>query len=127
MVERQQVYRTEDGRIVADEQKIGGEVHQQAVDNSVGNTEPVMLRNTIVGVVSALLAILVLGGYVTGDESRELEAQAGIIIPALLLAVQIISGIWSRQGAYSPKSAAEIAIVNASAPMGAAPTLDPPP
>lgn len=112
---------------MADEQKVGSEVHRQANDNSIGNTDPVMLRTTIVGVISAVLAILVIGGYVTAGEKSAIEEQAGIIIPAVLILAQVIGGIWSRMAAYSPRSAAKIAVVNALAPAGAVPTLDPPP
>src|SRR5215218_5090034 len=109
------------------EQKVGGEVHRQALDNSLMNTDPVLVRTTIVGVVSAILAILVIGGYVTGDEKSAIEDQAGIIVPAVLILAQVIGGIWSRMAAYSPQSAAKIAVANAAAPAGAVPILDPPP
>ena len=101
----------------------GKEVRAQANDDSIQNTEPVMLRSTIVGIVSAVLAILVLSGVITGDERQAIEDNIGVIIPALLLLAPVLSGIWSRFGAFSPRSVARVAVRNAAAPAGAQPTI----
>ncbi len=109
------------------DQKRGGEVVAQSRDGSLTNTEPVMVRNAVVGIVSAVLSILVMGGYIYPGERTGIEEQVGIIVPAVLVLAQIISGVWSRMGAYSPRSAAKIAVANAAKPAGAVPAMDPPP
>jgi fumarate reductase subunit D len=109
------------------DQKIGGEVIRQANDGGVFNTEPVVAANAIVGIVAAVGSILVIGGYVDSDQVDQLKSAAGQIVPAVFLIASIVAGIWGRMHAYSPKSAAIIAVTNAAAPAGAVPTLDPPP
>lgn len=114
-------------RRMADAQKVGGEVVAQAKDNGLFNTNPVVAANAIVGAIAAVGSILVIGGYVDSSEVEQIKAAAGQIVPAAFIIVSVIAGIWGRMHAYSPKSAAIIAVTNAAAPAGAVPTLDPPP
>jgi fumarate reductase subunit D len=109
------------------EQKVGGAVVRQANDGGVFNTEPVVAANAIVGIVAAVGSILVIGGYIDSEQVDQLKGAAGQIVPAVFLVVSIVAGMWGRMHAYSPRSAAVIAVTNASAPAGAVPTLDPPP
>jgi hypothetical protein len=105
------------------EPRTGAEVKALANDDSLPATEPVLLRSTIIGIVSAVLSILVLSGVVTGDERAAIEEHVGVIVPALLLLLPVLSGIWSRLAAYSPRSAARIAVTNAQQPAGAPPVI----
>jgi hypothetical protein len=102
--------------------KSGLEVRKQSVDNSFGNTEPVLQAGTITGVVSAILAILLIGNVIDEDQRKVLEQNIGIIIPALVLLAPVIASLIGRLRAYSPRSAAKIAVENASDASGM-PTL----
>lgn len=99
-------------------------VVEQARDNSLINTEPVLLKSTIVGVVGAVASILVIGGYIDESQREALVENVGVIVPALIIILQILGAIWSRMSAYAPKTAAKIAVVSAER---GAPTLLPPP
>lgn len=109
------------------DQKAGQEVRAQAADNGIWNTNPVVAANAIVGAIAAVGSILVIGGYVESGEVDAIKGAAGQIVPAAFLIVSIIAGVWGRMHAYSPKSAAKIAVVNAAAATGAVPVLAPPP
>ncbi len=108
-------------------QQRGDAILAQSQDNSLGNTEPVVVRSAIVGIVTSGIAILAFSGLITDEQRQILEEQAGIIIPALALIVPIVGAFLGRLAAYSPRSAAKIAVANAGQPAGDAPTLDPPP
>lgn len=104
----------------------GREVIQQAADNSVGNTEPALVRGAVVGVVTVVGSILVLGGYIDESQKQSLIDNIGVIIPAVFAIAAVVQAFWTRFGVYSPRSAAKIAVLNAS-PATIAPTLAPPP
>lgn len=106
---------------------IGRDVTKQATDNSLGNTEPAIVAGAVVGIVGAVGSILVIGGYIDEDQRKALQDSAGQIIPALFVIAAIVQAIITRMRAYSPRSAAQIAIVNAQAPAGTPPTLVGPP
>jgi len=105
----------------------GHEVVKQANDNSIQNTDPALVRGTIVGIVAAVCSILVLGGYIDESQKQSIIDNVGIIVPALVALISIIQAIWTRMAVYSPRSAAKIAVTNAAAPAGTPPTLAPPP
>jgi NADH:ubiquinone oxidoreductase subunit 6 (subunit J) len=105
----------------------GAAVVEQSEDNSLGNTEPVVSAGAVVGFISAVASVLVIGGWIGEDQKRQLESSAGVIVPALLLIVPIVASIIGRMKAYSPRSAARIAVNNAAAPAGTAPTISSPP
>jgi len=96
----------------------------QATDNSILNTEPVLVKSTVVGIVGAVAAILLLGGWITPEEKAALETNAGVIVPAVIVILQIVGAIWARMSAYAPKTAAKIAIESAARGR---PVMSPPP
>lgn len=112
---------------MADEQKVGGAVHAQASDNSLMNTEPAAAAGAVVGIVGAVGSILIIGGYADNAQIDALKNSAGVIVPACFVIAATVQAIWTRFKAYSGRSAARIAVVNATAPAGAVPILDPPP
>jgi hypothetical protein len=105
----------------------GHEVVQQARDNSITNTDPAMVRGAVVGIVTAVGSILVIGGYISEDQKQALADNAGVIVPALFAIAAVVQAIWTRMSVYSPRTAAKIAVANAVAPAGSPPTLAPPP
>jgi uncharacterized membrane protein len=109
------------------EQKAGGEVVAQAGDNSIWNAEPAVVRGAVISIVGLVATLLVMSGVLTPEQKQQLEDNAGTIAVAVLLILPILQSIWTRLAVYSPRSAAKIAMSNASKPAGAAPTLDPPP
>jgi hypothetical protein len=112
---------------VEQEQKVGGEVVRQATDNSLMNTEPAAVAGAVVGIVGAVGSILVIGGYADTGQIDVLKNEAGIIVPACFIIAGTVQAIWTRMKAYSPRSAARIAVANAAATAGSVPALDPPP
>jgi hypothetical protein len=108
-------------------EKTGGEVVAQSRDNSLLNTEPAVVRGAVISIVGALATLLVVSGVLDADQKRQLEENAGTIAVAVLVIIPILQGIWTRFGVWSGKTAAGIAVENAHAPVGAAPTLMPPP
>lgn len=102
----------------------GHPVIQQANDNSLGNTEPVAISQVIAQILGIAIAVLVYKGYLEPSEGAVITAQSGIIVAAILSLAGIIGAIAGRAKAYSPRSAAEIAVTNASRTT---PTLIPPP
>lgn len=108
-------------------EKTGAAVVAQARDNSIWNTEPAVARGAIIAIVGGLAAILVAFGVLDADQKQVLEENAGAIAVAVLIIVPILQSVWTRLAVWSPKTVAEIAIENATAPAGAAPTLIPPP
>lgn len=105
----------------------GHEVVRQATDNSPMNTEPAMVAGAVVGIVGAVGSILVIGGYIDEGQRKALQDSAGQIVPAVFVIAAIAQAIFTRMRAYSPRSAAQIAIVNAKAPAGTPATLIGPP
>lgn len=111
----------------AEAQAVTRAVQEQADDNGLFNTNPVAAANAITGIIAAVGSILVIGGYVKGSEVDAIKGAAGVIVPAAFVVVSTVAAIWGRAKAYSPKTAAKIAIANAEKPAGATPTLLPPP
>jgi len=105
----------------------GHEVVQQANDNSPGNTEVALVRGAVVGIVTVVGSMLVLGGYIDESQKQAIIDNVGVIVPAVLALAAIVQALWTRMGVYSPRSAAQIAVENAKAPAGTPPTLAPPP
>lgn len=103
------------------------EVYAQANDKSIFNREPALVRGAVVSIVGAVATILVVSGVLDETQKRQLEDNAGTIAVAVLVIVPILQSLWTRMVAYSPKTAAEIAVVNAAQPSGSAPTLLGPP
>jgi hypothetical protein len=86
-----------------------------------------LITGSVVGIVGAAASILVIGGYIDADQSQQLKDAAGQLVPAVLIIVAIIQAVITRLHVYSPKSAANVAVINANAPAGSAPILAPPP
>lgn len=107
--------------------KTGREVVRQANDSSWLNSEPSVVRGAVISVVGAIATLLVVGGVLDQDQKRQLEENAGTIAVAVLVILPILQSIWTRLAVYSPRTAAKIAVENATLPSGAAPTLAPPP
>ena len=117
---------------MADDQKVGGEVREQAADNSFFNTEPAVARGAVIAVVGAIATLGVVAGVLDPGQKEALEENAGTIAVAALVILPILQAVWTRinlliPGTYSPRSAAKIAVANAAKPENASPTLDPPP
>ncbi len=103
------------------------EVVAQARDTSILNTDPALVKGTIVGIVGAVASILVIGGYIDEGQKQALVDNVGVIVPAVLVIASIVQSVWIRATVYSPRTAAKIAVVNAALPSGSGPTLIPPP
>jgi hypothetical protein len=112
---------------ITEDTKVGREVTAQAQNDSLGNTEPVALRQIISQIIGVVVTVLLFKGILEPQEGTIVVGQTEIIVGAVMSLAGIIGAIAGRQGAYSPRSAAEIAVSNAAKPSGAAPTLDPPP
>ncbi len=109
------------------DQKAGVEVREQARDSSLFNAEPAVVRGAVISIVGAIATLLVVSGVLDPDQKKQLEENAGTIAVAVLVILPILQSIWTRFAVYSPRSAAKIAVTNATAPAGAVPVLDPPP
>jgi hypothetical protein len=105
----------------------GREVRDQARDNSFLNTEPAIARGAVIAGVGAVGTILVVFGVLDNAQKDALAENAGTIVVAILAIVPIVQAVWTRLAVYSPRTAARIAVENASLPVGAAPTMAPPP
>jgi hypothetical protein len=105
----------------------GHEVVRQAADDSLGNTEPVALTQTIMQIIGVVVAVLVFKGYIQPNEGAFITAQSVILIGAIISLSAFVGAALGRARAYAPKTAATIAIVNAKAPAGTPPTLLSPP
>lgn len=105
----------------------GREVVRQAHDDSLDNREPVALRGIIGQVVAVAVALLVYKGILEPDEGAAIGVQSDLIVGAVMVLVSVVTIAAQRARAYAPKTAAEIAVKNAAAPVGAAPTLVTPP
>lgn len=112
---------------MAEDQKTGVEVREQAKDSSWLNAEPAVVRGAVISIVGALATLLVVGGVLDTDQKKQLEENAGTIAVAVMVILPILQSVWTRFAVYSPRSAAKIAVANAAKPSGAVPTLDPPP
>jgi NADH:ubiquinone oxidoreductase subunit 6 (subunit J) len=105
----------------------GKEVRAQANNDGLLNTEPAVARGAIISIVGAVATVLVVSGVLDEGQKQTLEENAGTIAVAILLILPILQSIWTRFAVWSPRTAAKVAVENAEAPAGAAPTLMPPP
>jgi hypothetical protein len=87
----------------------------QAQDDSLANRDPVLVRAAIVGIINAVLAFLVVNGTMTEAESAQFVVNLKILAPSVALLAPLIAGWWGKLAAYSPRSAAEIAVENVNA------------
>src|SRR5688500_11993227 len=112
------------------DQKAGMEVRQQAADNSFWNTDPLVAKAAVVGAAGSILRALGAFGLVTEEQRLLIIESSGTIIYGLFvvlpIVVSLLTAVWARLSVYSPRSAARIAISNATN-RSAVPTLDPPP
>lgn len=106
----------------------GQEVVAQARDTSIWNTEPVVAKAAVVGIATSILLALGAFGLVTEEQRLVIIEQIGnitygvfVILP---LVVSLLTALWGRLSAFSPRTAARSAV--ASAQSGVA-TLSPPP
>lgn len=108
--------------------KTGGEVFAQAHDSSLWNTEPVVAKAAVVGVVTSVCLALGAFGVVSEEQRLTIIEQVGNITYGVFVVLPIIitllTAVWQRVSAFSPRTAARSAV--ASAQSGVA-TLDPPP
>lgn len=111
--------------------KSGGAVVAQASDDSILNTEPIVAKAAVVGVATSVLLALGAFGIVTEEQRLTIIEQVGNITYAVFVILPIIvallTAVWSRLSAYAPRTAARIAVANAAAPAGSAPSLIGPP
>lgn len=106
--------------------KTGAAVVAQANDDSILNTEPAVARGAVIALVGAVGTVLVVAGVLDEGQKRTLEENAGTIAVAVLTIVPILQAVWTRFAVYSPRTAAGIAVENATSPSPV-PTLEPPP
>lgn len=105
------------------EAKTGQEVVAQAADNDLDNREPVALAQIVAQVVGVVVSFAIFKGYIEPTEGAFISAQAIALFAAIQALAGVIGAAVGRAKAYSPKSAATIAVVNAKAPMGTPPVL----
>lgn len=105
------------------EAKTGTAVIAQAADNSLDNTEPVALAQIVAQVVGVVVSFAIFKGYLEPNEGTFISAQAITLFAAIQALAGVIGAAVGRSKAYSPKSAATVAVVNAKAPMGTPPVL----
>lgn len=111
---------------MSDPRLTGQAVVEQARDGGINNTDPAIVRGAVVGIVTAIGSILVIGGYIDEGQKDALAENAGIIVPALFAIAAVVQAVWTRAAVYSPRSAAKIAVANAASAT-TVPTLSPPP
>lgn len=106
-------------------------VVEQARDNSLMNTEPLVAKAAVVGVVTSICIALGAFGLVTEEQRNIIVEQVGNItfgvFVLLPLIVSLLNALWGRLSAFSPRTAARVAVINASRPAGSEPTLLSPP
>ncbi len=109
----------------------GNEVRQQARDNSLFNTEPVVAKAAVVGFVTSVCIALGAFGLVTEEQRNIIVEQVGNITFGIFvvgpLILSLLTALWQRLSAFSPRTAARIAVLNASKPAGSDPSLLSPP
>lgn len=91
----------------------GHVVREQAADGNVWNTEPAVVKGAVIAFIGAIGTIAVIGGWITSDEVKTLQDQAGVIIPALFVILSLVQAIWTRASVWSPRSAAQAAVASA--------------
>ncbi len=98
--------------------KTGGAVFAQANDNSWWNKDPLMVKAGVVGITTSILIALGAFGLVSEDQRTLVIEQVGNITYGLFvilpLLISLLTGVWARLSVYSPRSAARIAVDNAS-------------
>lgn len=106
-------------------------VVEQAQDNSIWNTDPLVAKAAVVGFVSSVLIALGAFGLVTEEQRLVIIEQVGNItfgvFVVLPLIISLLTALWSRLSVYSPRTAARIAVFNAAKPAGSDPSLLSPP
>lgn len=105
------------------------EVAKQATDGSLDNTEPVTFRQLAAQIVGIIVAVLIFKGYLEPSEGAALGVQSGVIVGAIMASAGILGAVAGRMKAYSPKTAAKIALTNSQAAYAAGQvnTQNPPP
>lgn len=113
------------------EPKVGAEVVAQANDDSWFNTEPAVAKAVVVGGTTSVLIAAGAFGLVSEEQRTVIIDQVGNItygvFVLLPIGISLATAAWARLSTFSPRTAARIAIANAKAPAGAAPTLMSPP
>ncbi len=106
-------------------------VVEQSRDNSFLNTEPLVAKAAVVGVATSILIALGAFGLVTEEQRTVIVEQVGnitfgifVILPII---ISLLNALWGRLSAFSPRTAARIAVLNASKPAGSDPSLLTPP
>lgn len=105
------------------EAQTGHEVVAQAADNSITNTDPVALSQTIMQIIGVVVAFAVFKGFIQPEEGAFITAQSLILVGAIISIAAFIGAALGRSRAYSPRSAAKVAVLNAESPVGAPPVL----
>lgn len=107
------------------------EVVAQSRDNGIMNTEPLVAKAAVVGVVTSICIAAGAFGLVTEEQRTIIVEQVGNITVAVFillpLLVSLVNSLWGRLSAFSPRTAAKIAVINAEQPAGSPPTLLSPP
>jgi hypothetical protein len=104
----------------------GAAVMKVANDTSLVNTEPVALTQALMQIIGVIVAVLVFKGYIEPEEGTFITAQSIILLGGIISVAALIGSALGRARAYSPRTAASIAVDNASS-LVTAPVMSPPP
>lgn len=111
--------------------KTGAEVIRQSRNDSWWNKDPLLMKAAVVGVTGSICLALGAFGIVSEEQRLTIIETIGNItygvFTLLPLFFAIVTALWARLSVFSPRTAAKIAVANAAAPSGAAPTLLSPP
>lgn len=94
----------------------GQDVVDLANNNSLLATEPAVVRGIVVGAASGITTILVLFGVMGEDQRQPMIQAVGETafwgFTALTFIVPVLQALWTRLRAFSPRTAAEVAVSN---------------
>ena len=107
--------------------KIGSAVIAQARDNSWWNKDPVVMKGIVAGGATSICIALGAFGIISEEQRTTIVEQVGNLTVAVFVIAPIVittgTALWQRLSAWSPRSAARIAVLNAEAPAGSPPVL----
>lgn len=97
----------------------GDAVVRQANDDSWWNKDPLVVKAAVTGAVGSVLLALGAFGLVTEEQRLVIMEQVGniaygvfVVLPLVVAMVTAIAGKVGKTGVFSPKTAAEVAVVN---------------
>jgi uncharacterized membrane protein len=106
-------------------------VVEQSRDNSWWNRDPLVVKAAVVGFATSIAVALGAFGLITEEQRDIIITQVGNITVGVVvlapLVISLVTALWARLSVFSPRTAAKIAVLNASRPAGSEPTLLSPP